>query len=411
VIFLMSRAGTGQTFYVSPVGDDANAGTSGSPWKTFRKAALTLTAGQTAVFADGEYSEPLNTTVAGSGTAGAPITFRPQNPRGARLVFDDASAAHIKVETPYVTIRDFEITATTQGTGGLKAGILGVPGGDFLRVINNKVWGTNWCVKANGNDVVVEDNELTSTIDGCFDTVNSWRLIVRRNNIAANGTNSIALLVKGGSHDARVYNNYFHTSVSSSSSYGIILGGTTDPYSTYDASGYEAYGCVAFDNIISADSGAAQWGSGMTFSAASNCALINNTVDGASLPLEVIRNNGVANGWTWNPPTLNPTWINNIIWGGSSDHHISTGATESGTTTIRKNLYHGVTGSITDNTYETSGAMFVTRYADWHLASGCSAIDAGEVATFTNSASQSVDMSTDYAGTARGAAWSMGAYD
>jgi parallel beta-helix repeat protein len=63
-------------FYVSPTGNDANAGTSSSPWKTIQKAANTLTAGQTVIVTAGTYSERVKVTR--SGSSGSPITFQAQ---------------------------------------------------------------------------------------------------------------------------------------------------------------------------------------------------------------------------------------------------------------------------------------------------------------------------------------------
>ncbi len=63
------------TFYVATNGNDSNAGTIGSPWRTVQKAANTLRAGQTALIRGGTYSEN-NIRFTNSGTSGSRITLK-----------------------------------------------------------------------------------------------------------------------------------------------------------------------------------------------------------------------------------------------------------------------------------------------------------------------------------------------
>ena len=64
---------SGQTYYVSPAGSDANDGSAGAPWKTLGKASETMQPGDTCIVRGGTYHETLKP---GSGVEGAPITFR-----------------------------------------------------------------------------------------------------------------------------------------------------------------------------------------------------------------------------------------------------------------------------------------------------------------------------------------------
>jgi parallel beta-helix repeat protein len=59
-------------FYVSPSGNDASNGSSGTPWRTLQKAADSSAAGATIVVRSGTYS---SFVMRRSGTAAAPITF------------------------------------------------------------------------------------------------------------------------------------------------------------------------------------------------------------------------------------------------------------------------------------------------------------------------------------------------
>jgi parallel beta-helix repeat protein len=63
------------TFFVSPTGDDANPGTKGEPWQTIQKAAAALSAGQTALVADGTYSNGIYFNNR-NGAPGQPITIK-----------------------------------------------------------------------------------------------------------------------------------------------------------------------------------------------------------------------------------------------------------------------------------------------------------------------------------------------
>jgi parallel beta-helix repeat protein len=92
-------------FYVSPTGNDANSGTSSSPWKTIQKAANTLTAGQTVIVNAGTYSERVKITR--SGNSGSVITFQAQ---GTVVMQGFNIAAN------YIKVAGFEM-ANSPGTG------------------------------------------------------------------------------------------------------------------------------------------------------------------------------------------------------------------------------------------------------------------------------------------------------
>ena len=64
-------------YYVSPTGNDINAGTIEQPFRTIQRAASLMVAGDTAYVRAGTYRETV--MPARSGTATAPITFLPYN--------------------------------------------------------------------------------------------------------------------------------------------------------------------------------------------------------------------------------------------------------------------------------------------------------------------------------------------
>ncbi len=79
---LLCPVAAAATFYVSPIGDDANDGASvATPWRTLARANPVLQPGDTLLLRGGEYTSPSappanSIQPARSGTAAAPITYR-----------------------------------------------------------------------------------------------------------------------------------------------------------------------------------------------------------------------------------------------------------------------------------------------------------------------------------------------
>ncbi len=110
VFLALPAASLAGTYYVSPGGNDTNPGTAAAPWRTVSKAAAALAAGDTAIFKAGTYNESL--MPARSGTAGSPITFRSETPRGAILDGQNSRSDGVNVySTPvsHIRIDGFEI--------------------------------------------------------------------------------------------------------------------------------------------------------------------------------------------------------------------------------------------------------------------------------------------------------------
>lgn len=74
MLFISStRFAKAATYYVSPTGNDSNAGSQALPWKTIKKAANTVAAGDTVYVRQGTYNEQVY--LGKSGTQAAPIKF------------------------------------------------------------------------------------------------------------------------------------------------------------------------------------------------------------------------------------------------------------------------------------------------------------------------------------------------
>lgn len=100
------------TYWVSPSGNDTNAGTQVSPWQTLTKVKNTLIAGDTALFASGSYTGSLTFTTAG--TSNAPITLRSSTKWGAKIVEGAGSGVGttlVHTQGDYIIFDGFEMTA------------------------------------------------------------------------------------------------------------------------------------------------------------------------------------------------------------------------------------------------------------------------------------------------------------
>ena len=65
-LLINTKGAAAATYYVSPSGNDANAGTMDTPWKTLTYAASKLTAGDTLYIRGGTYQEKVNFSVSGT---------------------------------------------------------------------------------------------------------------------------------------------------------------------------------------------------------------------------------------------------------------------------------------------------------------------------------------------------------
>jgi len=94
-------------YYVATTGNDANGGTSASPWRTLQKAANTVSAGDVVHVADGTY---VGMNVTRSGTAASPITFKAEGANVLVNARNATTADNINLEgASYVVIDGFVV--------------------------------------------------------------------------------------------------------------------------------------------------------------------------------------------------------------------------------------------------------------------------------------------------------------
>jgi hypothetical protein len=119
ILFLfLPVSGYAATYYVSPTGNDASAGSSSAPWRTLQHAANTVIAGDTVMIKNGAYA---GFRAQSSGSPGLPITFKSET--GASVVVNDTvpNAWHGSIieieEYDWWVIDGLEVTGAPDNAG------------------------------------------------------------------------------------------------------------------------------------------------------------------------------------------------------------------------------------------------------------------------------------------------------
>jgi hypothetical protein len=175
LLSVMVGRGSAADYYVSPAGDDGQAGSESQPWQTLTYATAQLGAGDTLHARGGNYTERLS--IAGkNGTSTQAIVIR--NYDGEIPVINGSSIAVPSggrqglvgfTDCSHLTFQGFEVTGfeTTNG-GRTPVGIQVEGSGTALRLIGNKVhhiWQSSTNSNANGFGISVYGTESTP-IDG-----------------------------------------------------------------------------------------------------------------------------------------------------------------------------------------------------------------------------------------------------
>lgn len=128
----------GATYYLSPTGVDADAGSLANPWKTIGKFFTACAPGDTGICLDGSYTNDSVVTVS-HGTAGNPIILMSSNLFGATI------SGRININHKYYVVRGFNMT---------KRFMLNGTNSSFGIVEGNKVasGGTIWLTASNDPD-------------------------------------------------------------------------------------------------------------------------------------------------------------------------------------------------------------------------------------------------------------------
>jgi parallel beta-helix repeat protein len=202
----------GSVYYVSPNGNDSNAGTSSAPFKTFAKATSMLSAGSTLYIQPGTYNEPLK--IFNSGAEGAWITVKPS---GGAVVIDVQNATNevIQISGSYIDVRDLEVKGSTDICVKALGSYLRISGlhvhecqthgifmnGKHVEAVGNTVyaaamanqartmstgWGSGIKVGLGGDDILIQSNNVYNNHGEGMAVTRASNVIVRGNSVYDN---------------------------------------------------------------------------------------------------------------------------------------------------------------------------------------------------------------------------------
>jgi hypothetical protein len=410
-VLALQGSGIAGTFYVSPDGTDGGPGTADRPWKSFAYAASVLEAGDTAIFRDGVYHETSYARIGHSGTATEPIIFKSQNPHGAVLRYQGQSnipKIEMRGNKQYIQIRDFEMTQDQRGTVTSDIFIHCREGSNHCQFVGNKIYnGYEEAIKCYlVEGVLVDDNDISGFNHEGIDFVNVASSTVRNNRVSEVGR--VGIMLKGGVRSIQAYNNVVRNTTESMTD-GIELGGSSDANASYDSSGFEAYNCAAWNNVVIAE-GTGEIEYGLAFRAATDCTFSNNLVIGADYGLYFGKGAGPSKGWTWDPIIRNPTYKNNIFLDAEEQAVLIQNLVEN--LDFEHNLYHNSPNPPAEPGVVYGDPQFVDpANENWHLQAGSPAIGAGVPVSQTGFYGEQFNLGIDRDGNARLIPWDIGLYE
>ncbi|WP_158606851.1 right-handed parallel beta-helix repeat-containing protein [Paenibacillus ginsengarvi] len=394
----------GNTYYVSPAGNDSNPGTEAAPWKTIVKAATSLQAGDTAIFEDGVYNISQTIRFGNNGADGAPIMIKARNKQNAKLLFSNlnTTSKFDLTNKQYISIADFEITQAVSGTSS----------GDIFISINNclgcvisgnSIHGAGGkAVQAlRGSHIEVVGNEMYDFANFAVVLANIDRPIIAGNEIREVST---AILVPAGTRSAQIYNNRI-VAVEKSMQTAITLGGSYPASVAYDPNGYETYNAAAWNNIIVAKQ-PGLINAAVSFTGSTDSGFYHNVVVDATYGVRFAKGGGSTAGWA--PVPTSSKVYNNIFSG------CTAGAVNLVTTPVGYshdyNLYHNCANVPAEPNAASGDPLFADRLSDWHLQSDSPAIGKGTNLNVTGYYGELMDVYLDYDGMIRTEKVNMGIY-
>lgn len=183
LLISVGMEGFAVNYYVSPNGDDGNAGTFAQPWKTIQKAASSVSAGDTVFILGGIYREYVALQRSGS--------------QGQYITFTAYQQQNVTIDGAGITVPQY-------------SGLLDLSGQNYivisgLRVINSNEAG----ILADGTQhVVIERCATYNTASSGIGVWNSSDAIVRNNRIDLACTNLMQECISiGGTATFEVYEN------------------------------------------------------------------------------------------------------------------------------------------------------------------------------------------------------------
>lgn len=199
IVFALCASARATTYYVSPSGSDAAAGTSAAvAWKTLQKAANVVQAGDTVIVLPGTYA---GFNLFTSGAPGAPITFTANggsstpNPNvvvNTNNTFTGKDRINLEGAS-HVVIEGFTVLGTGDPATN-RTGIRTVLASHVTIRANRADLCGRWGILTGFvDDVLIEDNECSRSAaeHGIYVSNSGDRPIVRRNRIWGNHSNGL----------------------------------------------------------------------------------------------------------------------------------------------------------------------------------------------------------------------------
>ena len=430
----ISYAAGNTTYYVSTTGNDNNAGTFDSPWKTIQKACNSVAAGDTVCIKAGTYVGKI--TVPTSGTSSAYITI--QNYNNDAVIIDGSSGSGDGVinisNKSYVRIKGLEVCNNSRGDPPVGIYVSGY--GSGVEILNNKVH--NIVSSQDAHGIAVYATSGTQSING---------LVIDGNEVYNCQLGSSESVVVNGNVDGfRITNNRVHDN----NNIGIDCIGFEGTASSNDqarngvVSGNTVYnitsrGNPAYGNDTCAD--------GLYVDGGSHITMERNRVYNCDIGIEVasehlnkvsdyitVRNNIVSGCGLYglcfggaesgNGYAQNCTFVNNTCYNNATTVEIQ----KAQNNVLANNIFYGGTlreGTVGTNAFKyniwygnsrPSGLSATDKYtdprfvssSDYHLQAVSPAIDAGDPALTADTVG-----ALDFDGYARitGSAVDCGAYE
>lgn len=196
---------TGQTYYVSPTGNDANPGTLTLPWKTPAKAGTTAQAGDTVIFRGGTYYSQLAPKNSGDTTNGW-ITFKAYPGEEPIIIHDAYFSKGVNIDgVNYIKIIGLTAVAAGENGPGISinnahhihilnclvrdsatSGIATTNGIDYITIEGNTIHGNSNIGQYNGSGI-----SIWNSGGPIFDNAGGYHIIIK-NNLIYNNRNLTA---------------------------------------------------------------------------------------------------------------------------------------------------------------------------------------------------------------------------
>jgi parallel beta-helix repeat protein len=200
ILAILAPPAGAATYYVSPTGNNAGAGSTGAPWQTLQYAANHVGPGDTVNVLPGNYA---GFDIRHGGTAALPITFAAQPGATINQVIPGGRKDGINIENAsYITISGFTLIGTANNTTS-EAGIRVVGDGfdnanafsQGVVLRNNKCdqWGVWGIFTGFTNDILIENNECSRSAQqhGIYFSNSADRPVIRGNRVWGNAAAGI----------------------------------------------------------------------------------------------------------------------------------------------------------------------------------------------------------------------------